>query len=126
MIKRQDSGLDICTLDCRKYTGSNDETIPCLYTKTHISYIFLMHPLPSLLIPSETLQILFRLFPSSPTSKTMFLLLRAFTTTFASQKTFAHLCASSHFIPTSSEILRLSYFFATLARHSHSSHAPPP
>jgi hypothetical protein len=39
--------------------GGADETMPCLYTKTHISYLFPMHIFPFLLIPSETLQISF-------------------------------------------------------------------
>jgi hypothetical protein len=108
-----------------------DETAPRLYTKTHISYPFPMHPLSSLLIPSEnTLDIIPRLFASFPTSKQCSrrfapsLPIRAFATTFA------YLRASSDFVPASSEILRLSYFFAALAHHprssSRSSHVPPP
>jgi hypothetical protein len=107
---------------------------PChAYTpKTHISYLF---PMPSLFLDffRKPLRYHFHMFPAllhhfcllynvhAPFP--LCYNLRTFNTTFM------HLCASSHFIPTSSEILCLYHFFATLAHHSRlsscSSHDPP-
>jgi hypothetical protein len=96
------------------------------YTPKLLYFIFLFI-IDSFRTPSDIIPRFFALFPTSKQRSRHFapsLRLLRFATTFA------YLRASSDFVPVSSEILRLSYFFTALAHHprssSRSSHAPPP